>query len=445
MRQIDRWGCPATLGLILASPWALGACNQGAGGSGADDGSGGTDGGPCFEDLPQVPPPGNPEFLGTISGENMLNQRASRVASANIARVANDAACCQDFVVAGGTNLVRIKFAAPYDGLTILADREDETVSIGASTRSVLDLSVGDLNADNRNDIVVLRDDKVVVIALAVVNPPPNGPYFAATSNVTMTVGAVVPGTALDLGDMDADGDLDLFVTSTTNRILWRKNNGNGVFAAAISSAAGVTTQNLVLANVNAGNQADVLVAGNDGKFAYVRSTGAGLAAPVLHQVWAPGSTTTGMLIAAGRFCPGHATATSVAVAVYDIVRVACGDGTGEFANVLEPHGSQVPFNGSVVDYEWDFSPGLGSTPDVKDIAVWTPANGVSELYSLYLGHRPVWHVPGACSFETGPAMPIAQWGAKTFTGMAVHREARGDGSWGGVSCAGSLGLVSVH
>jgi hypothetical protein len=435
----------APLGCVFAACYALGACNEGAGGSGADDSTGGADGGPCFEQLPEIPPPGNPEFLGTISGENMPNQRASRVASANIARVANDAACCQDFIVAGGTNLVRVKFAAPYDGLTILADRADETISIGASTRTVLDLAVGDLNADNRNDIVVLRDDKQVVIARAVANPPPNGPYFAATTSITMNVGAVVPGTALDLGDVDADEDLDIFVTSTTDRVLWRKNNGNGTFAGTINSAAGLTTQNLVVANVNAGNQADVLVSGNSGNFAYLRSTGAALAAPVVHQAWAPGSTTTGMLIAAGRFCPGHATATAVAVGAFDIVRVACSDGAGEFADVLEPHGTQAPGNGVVADYEWDDSPGNVSQLLVKDLSVWTPPMGLSELHSLLEGNRVFWNSPGTCEYKSGSAIPVAKWGAKTFTGMTTHREARGDGSWGAVSCAGSLGLLSVH
>ncbi len=441
-----------TRGAALLACGISAGCVQGEGGSGADT-TGGTDG-PCFENLPEVPPAGNPDFVGTISGEAMPNQRATRVVSANIARTANDAACCQDFVVAGGTNLVQIKFAAPRDGLTFLANRADESVSIGASTRSVLDLAVADLNGDNRNDLAVLRDDKVVVVALAVAAPPVNGPYFALTSVWPMANAGYVAGSGLDLGDMDGDGDLDLFVTSTTTRILWRKNNGNGTFAAASNSAAGLTTQNIVMAQVNAGTQADALVSGSDGRFAYLRSTGVGFAAAAHHRVWAVPATTTGMLITAGRFCPGHATAISVGVAAFDIVKVACGDGAGNFANVLEPHGMEEGLGAGggvvnyLVDYVWDATPDTPvSTADIKDLAVWTPANGVSELYALYSGLQGFfaeWKVPGTCGFES-VGIPLARWGTGTFQSMVVHREARGDSSWGGISCAGSFGLLSLH
>lgn len=421
-------------------------CVQEQSDSGADISSGGGEPG-CFEQPPEVPPPGNPDFVGTVSGESMPGAGATRVVSANITRAANSTTCCQDFVVAGATNAVTVKFSKPYKGLTFLADRSDETVVIGSASRTVRDLAVADLNADNRNDIVVLRDDRVVVVALAVAAPPMNGPYFAGTSDVTMANGGYVAGTSLDLADMDGDGDLDLFVTSTSTRILWRKNNGNGVFAAASNSAAGLTTQNIVMAQVNAGASADALVSGSDGRFAYLRSTGNGFAAAQLHRVWGAGSTTTGMQIAAGRLCPGHATATSVAVAAFDIVKVACGDGTGAFANILEPHGTEEPFNGSVVDYVWDPSNGLQVDPRVKDMSVWTPPSGVSELYALSatVSADVHWLIPSSCEYKSAIRVPMAAFGWTGAAGMVVHREARGDTSWGGISCAGSLGLLSIH
>jgi len=425
------------------------ACVQDGGNSTPADTSGGDDGPPCAEQLPELPPLGNPEFVGTVSGEAMPNLRATRIASANIARVANDSACCQDYVVAGGTNAVTIKFAAAHDGLTFLANRADETVAIGSSTQSARDLAVGDLNADNRNDIVVLRSDGVVVVALAVPAPPMNGPYFGVTSNWTMAVAGYVPGASLDLADMDADGDLDLFITSTTTRILWRKNNGNGMFAAASHSNAGITTQNLVMARVNAGNQADALVAGSDGRFAYLRSTGNGFAPAALHRIASPGANTTGMLIAAGRICPGHPTTTAVAVAFYDYVKVACSDGAGGFANVLEPHGEQEDVaNDGVVDYLWDSAEGLSQQHLSKDLTIWTPAdsNSLGELYAHYdggLGTLAEWKIPGTCGIVSR-AMPLARWGS-AFDSMIVHRESVGDSTWGGFACAGSLGLLSVH
>jgi len=155
------------------------------------------------------------------------------------------------------------------------------------------------------------------------------------------------------------------------------------------------------------------------------------------------------MLITAGRICPGHPTSTAVAIALYDIVKVACSDGAGNFANVLEPHGEQdAVFNESVVDYLWDPTVGNVATQVIKDLAVWNPPNGadVAELYANYsgaLGQMAEWKIPGTCGIGSS-ALPMARWGT-AFDGMTVSREAVGDSDWGGISCAGPLGLLNAH
>jgi hypothetical protein len=413
------------IGIAFVSTLGLGpACVQGGGSDGADVSTGGGEP-PCLEQLPDFPPAGNPDFVGTVSAEAVPGVKISRVVSANIARTANDTTCCQDFVLSGGTNQVRIKFAAPYKGLTFLADRADELVSIGGASTRVLDLAVADLNGDNRNDIAVLRSDKVVVVAFAVPAPPPNGPYFAGTSSVTMANGGFVAGSSLDLADMDGDGDLDVFVTSTSTRILWRKNNGNGTFAAASNSNAQISTQNVVMARVDAGKPADALVSGSDGQVAYLRSTGNGFAAAQLHRVFPMGASTPEMRIAAGPLCPGHPTSTAVAVGMFDIVKIACSDGAGAFADVLEPHGTQEDFGGSVVDYVWDRSEGLQSDQVIRDLAVWTPDVGTAELYVLSENGdtRIDWYIPGSCGFKTGPFIPITVSGSTGFQSLAGRGE----------------------
>ena len=336
-----------------------------------------------------------------------------------------------------------MKFAAAYDGLTILANRSDELVSIGVAGRTVKDLAVADMNADNRNDIVVLRDDQTLVIAFATANPAPNGPYFAGTSTWLMSAGGSSATTGLALGDMDGDGDRDVVVTGSGSKIIWRKNNNNGTFGAASSIAAGVSPQNIEMALVNAGTNADVLVSGDNGKFAYLRSTGVSFAAPAVHKAFPPAYPTPGMLIAAGRVCPGHPNDIAVVTGALDEVKVACGDGSGDFASVVEPHGDTII--GEPTDYWWDLSFGQVTVMEMLDLAIWDPGGMLAEVYAF---HQDTVYldVPGACGMTFGWILPAAQWGSGGgFKSIAVHREARGDSSWGALSAAGTYGLQSVH
>lgn len=86
---------------------------------------------------------------------------------------------------------------------------------------------MGEINGDTRNDIAVLRNDGVLVVALAVAAPPANGPYFGATSTYTMVSGPTTPGSSFELADI---------ATATT--IAWRKNDGS-VMAVCGNGGAG--------------------------------------------------------------------------------------------------------------------------------------------------------------------------------------------------------------
>ncbi|MBX7082199.1 MAG: hypothetical protein K1X88_23525 [Nannocystaceae bacterium] len=160
------------------------------------------------------------------------------------------------------------------------------------------DLAVGEINGDTRNDIAVLRNDGVLVVA---------------------------------------DFDLDVIATTTIAR---RKNDGNGTFASPATANATVTTQNIATGKMGGDAKFDVVVSGSDGRFAYLNSSGAGWAAPKVYDLW-PGEMTAGMPIALGKVCRGFPTKLSVVAGYFDEVKAVCGNGGHGFDNIVEPHGKR--------------------------------------------------------------------------------------------------------
>lgn len=217
---------------------------------------------------------------------------------------------------------------------------------------------------------MLLRNDGVLVVALAVAAPPSSGPYFGATTTYPMVSGLTQRGNAFELGDMDADGDLDVIATTTTTKIVWRKNNGNGTFAATATAGAGLITEKIAVGKIDGDTKADVVVSGSMGRFAYLKSTGAGWAAAKVYDLW-PGEPTPGMPIALGAVCRGSPTKLSVAAAYFDEVMVVCGNGGDGFDNVVEPHGEVYAM--SAVDYHWDPDDNGGhETNYMLDLATWS-------------------------------------------------------------------------
>jgi hypothetical protein len=432
-------------GALISALLAYAGCNGGGSGGTDPDTTGEGDGGPpCVEEYPDIHPSGNPEFAGVISGED-FSVTYNRVVRANIARSATDGQCCQDYILSGSSEFVRIAFGASGTGLVRLADRADQTVSIGSHTSTARDLAVADINSDNRNDILVLRSDGKIVVALGLSNPLVNGPYFSGTSSYTTAASGITATNDMDLGDIDDDGDLDVVITATSNSVLYLKNNGSGVFGTPGWKAAGLAPQRLDVGPVDGDDDADLVVSGNNGKFSYLEASGSSsvFATSTLYTMWGGSVTTTGMPIVLGKFCPGHSSDAAVVVGYYDGIRVACGDGSGDFASVVEPHGDTLLNNPT--DYMWELEGGQASNI-IVDLALWEPHGELFVLDLHAYTHKIRWLTPGLCSMSGGVVLPIAEWGDDgAFASLTVDRNAKGDTTWATLSSAGAFGLTSVQ
>jgi len=156
----------------------------------------------------------------------------------------------------------------------------------------------------------------------------------------TFSAGAGVG--AMTAADLDCDGDRDLAITApSADAFVLLRGGGNGSFANPLLRPAGSSPQDVATGDVDGGGDLDVSVSNDDGSFTIAINECQGtFADPVSYEIYP--TTTPGMPIAMGKLCPGHPNDVAVAVGIFDIVYLTCGDGSGSFNGVVEPHGVQV-------------------------------------------------------------------------------------------------------
>jgi MYXO-CTERM domain-containing protein len=418
----------------------LGGCPDNQGGTHASAGT--TDDGGGAGPYPGPPPidPNNPGYRGILGGiDPDPSIDYHDLAVGNVARAASSSECCQDYVIASpSTSVVRVLFAADLPGLTFLADQPDELVDVGGP--GVHDVLLTDLDGDDRNDLVALRSDGNVAVVRGIAGPP-GGPFFDPASLATFPAGAGAG--AMTAADLDCDGDLDLAITApSANAVVLLAGNGSGSFAGPLSRPAGSAPQDIATGDVDGDGDPDVAVSNDNGSFTIaINDCGGAFAAPVSYEIYP--TTTTQMPIALGKLCPGHPNDLAVAVGIFDIVYLTCGNGTGSFANVVEPHGVQVA---APYDYFWDSQPGFAPSHLITDLFV----GGVAPtLYAMRLRDPSamntseiVWLPPYSIGMASGFGRPIATlFGGGPFREATAHALVSGDEGWNRIAFIGSPGF----
>jgi hypothetical protein len=125
-----------------------------------------------------------------------------------------------------------------------------QTISVGVA---VNDLTVGDMNADGRNDIVVGAGNNAVV-------------YYGSTWTSFQSMAATGTVLAIDIGYIDAGTTLDIVVGTADDRIYWFKNDGTWARAQIANLGADVAT--LRVGDVDGDLWDDIVVGTSNG---YVR------------------------------------------------------------------------------------------------------------------------------------------------------------------------------
>jgi hypothetical protein len=139
-------------------------------------------------------------------------------------------------------------------------------------------LAVCDLDGDGDADLVAANNNNGTV---SLRFNDGRGVFTAPATNAELLVGGYPKGLAL--GDVDADGDLDMIVN--TNNIFLYLNNGQGRFTLAYANTTSFSTSpgNMALGDIDADGDLDLLVPG------FGTSTGNG---DIQVRVNTPGTTT---------------------------------------------------------------------------------------------------------------------------------------------------------
>ncbi|EDQ88466.1 uncharacterized protein MONBRDRAFT_32775 [Monosiga brevicollis MX1] len=129
-----------------------------------------------------------------------------------------------------------------------------QVVSGTANSPSAFSVRSGDMNNDGYADLVVMRTSADEV---ALYTGSPTGTFYF--SGVLPTLGADYPR-AIELGDLDNDGDLDVvLVASISNSVVIMFNQLNGQFSGELVSNSVATPVALHLADLNGDGHLDIL------------------------------------------------------------------------------------------------------------------------------------------------------------------------------------------
>ncbi len=432
MRRWFRIACSVPAAFLLS---ACPADNHSA----VDDESG-TGGGACMDVFP-IPPEGHPTPAGVFTGIAFTDESHTRVAVGHVDDDFDEPSCCQDYAVAGDPSVdtVRIVFAAGGDGLQAFDDVSDQLVDMNFTR--IADVVLADFDGDGLNDVAALTGG---TIGVAENTGGATGPYFGTATSYTAKPSNSWAGRSLTALDVDCDGDLDLAAPATnSNHIVILPNSGTSFAAAYRISSNGLSGQRILTSDVNDDGKDDIILSGNDGKVGVFLGTCSGFTAMGPYAMILGSNNTTGMAVAAGKLCPGHPDDIAIAAGYFDLVHVACGDGSGDFDNILEPHGEE-PVVGSPTDYQWKMTFGSPSANYIADLQIWSPER---ELYLLY-------NVPGIaseirllhpsdCGATVGRPAVVAELGSEAaFSALRVHSEGVGSGTeWDRASVVGAPGL----
>ena len=187
-------------------------------------------------------------------------------------------------VLWGSANSDSVSWAENTDGQGTFGPRQ--AIVSGAAVADVAQVSAGDMDGDNDNDIVVTissyfaptNDHRVVWYENTTTTP--GNATFSTTENV---IGHLIGISPFDLADIDGDNDVDVVAGSQfasgfgiSANISWFENtNGSGAFSAARQVAANLATvTSLRAANVDGDTDLDVIYTDQDsGTLAWAENT----------------------------------------------------------------------------------------------------------------------------------------------------------------------------
>jgi len=275
---------------------------------------------------------------------------------------------------------------------------------------NTLDLDIGDLNGDGRNDIAVAFATQSGAVSVLLNR---GSRTFAAPVNYD----SCNSSRGVAIGDLDRDGDSDLVDISQCSKAGILLNNGQGVFAFSGAYGNGSASKSIVLADFNRDGFKDI---------AYINNTVGGTITVMLNNrngtFGAPALHYAGDLpddMAAGDFDGDGNTDVAIANSYYSQVIVLFNSNNGDFPGYSEVYGGDTPTSIAVADLNGD-----GRT----DLAVTSSGTGrLSVLLnrgdysfdapiSYNVGQSPVDVAAGNLDGDSLPDLVAANQGSDSIT-----------------------------
>jgi VCBS repeat protein/fibronectin type III domain protein len=214
-------------------------------------------------------------------------------------------------------------------------------------TSNALDLDIGDLNGDGRNDIAIAFPTQTGAVSILLNQ---GGRAFGAPVNYNTCNSS--KGVAI--GDLDQDGDNDMADISQCNQAGILLNNGQGGFAFNSEYGNGYASRSIALADFNRDGFKDIAYV-NNGAYSNSNVTvllnngDATFGAPRMNWVW----DNSDDLTVADFDGDGNIDIATVN-SYYSLVFILIGDGNGNFSSYSEIYGGDAPTGIDTADFNGD-------------------------------------------------------------------------------------------
>lgn len=281
-------------------------------------------------------------------------------------------------------NVGNATFTPPYDTYNL------------AGANPYVSVTSADLNADGFDDLVLLNADTA---SISVLLNNGNGTY---APQIDQALG--FNPRVLEVVDMNADGALDLVISTTTSSVRILLNNGNGTFATPVDHSVNTGIKSFIAADLNADGHVDlavpmVILSPQSSRIRVLFNNGNGTFAPGVDfdvSLW----SFIADLTAADLNADGYLDL--IAEMQYGEVYTCMNDGNSGFAPCVEIGGGAIGPSEChllAVDLNGDGYPELASVRTSDDCALsiwWNDGNG--NLTNGITGRNE----PGAISLTAG-------------------------------------------
>lgn len=428
---------------LLVFVGSLVACSSGGSGGNAGDETA-DDGDPaCFEPFPWEIE-GSAGFRNVVSGVMRPYTYGADETFTTVAygQVDSDVSIIYDYAVASeDRDTIYIYYGSIDTGLTVFKNATPDLWDIG--TGGVVDVALADLDNDDLNELIALTTNDDLIAWQG----DDADPWFSGSpTTIDAAHSNVATGhSQMAIDDFDCDGHLDVAMPADDGAVIRYGDSmallGGGSYHVEMNGEA---VYELAVGDLDGDDQPDI-AASTEGEIYVLLGQCGNNPYPSYdaHDFDPGGVPSPNPHLAMVRMCGETGGDFAIAVAFGESVYAICSDGTGNFTDVVEPHGEE-DVGGLGFDYFWNAD--AESVPLTKAVGAISAFGTHPELVVL-ADHDIVRLNRSSCGYNTGWAQALSQ-PLRGGTQPLSHLElipASNPSHWRRVAIAGNLGLMILQ